>query len=67
MTRKSKELYVRAINLVKNYCQENFGRQPHPLRFMADYELALMGAVCECFPGCKVRGCWFHACQVIAV
>lgn len=64
MTCKAKELYIEAFELVKTYSRDKFhGREPHPLRFMTDYELALMGAAHHCFPGCKIRGCWFHGNQ----
>ncbi|KAK4027817.1 hypothetical protein OUZ56_016958 [Daphnia magna] len=65
LTRKSKQLHVLAIDLVKQKCQELFGRIPAPTIFVADYELALLGAVTECFAGCKSRGCWFHTSQAI--
>ncbi|KAI9556822.1 hypothetical protein GHT06_016613 [Daphnia sinensis] len=65
MTRKSKQLYVLAIDLVKQKCQELFHRVPAPTIFVADYELALLGAVAECFAGCKSRGCWFHSSQAM--
>lgn len=65
MTRKSKQLHALAIDLMKQKCQELFRRVPAPTTFIADYELALLGAVADSFPGCKSRGCWFHSSQVI--
>ncbi|KAK4017365.1 hypothetical protein OUZ56_032677 [Daphnia magna] len=56
-----------AIDLVKQKFKELFGGVPAPTIFVAYYELALLGVVADCFPGCKSSGCWFHSPQVSLV
>lgn len=36
------------------------------LTIITDYERALMTAVKSIFPESKLRGCWFHFCQVMS-
>ena len=55
MTAKSTQLYTAAFEKLRELVP---GFRPEV--FMADYERALRSALTECFPGCRLVGCFFH-------
>ena len=61
---KTKQTYVRLLNLVKQIAldhQLNF----QPQTFQIDFELGMLAAIQEQFPTSRVRGCYFHYTQCI--
>jgi hypothetical protein len=43
---------------------DEFGKNIQPDVIMSDYELAILAAMASKFPTARVKGCWFHYCQV---
>lgn len=36
-----------------------------PSEFITDFEVGMRNAIQECFPGIRLRGCWYHFCAAL--
>ena len=61
---KEKETYTRVFDLIKTYAASK-GLVFSPPRFHIDYEVAMILAIEESFPGVEVKGCNFHYTQAL--
>lgn len=64
MTSKRQELYELVLNRLKEVTRRITGREIHPRFVVSDYELGLLQALSNAFPGSRASGCWFHSGQV---
>ena len=64
MTKKNQRLYEEVIDYVIHLAEELFEKKIQPRFIMSDYELAILRAMTSKFPTARVKGCWFHYCQV---
>jgi len=58
---ETEETYSALFTIIRNILPLNYGR----IRFVTDYERALMNAVQRIFPESDLLCCWFHYTQVI--
>lgn len=64
LTRKTGEIYTVLFQKLRELAQE----REHPIvwtKFRTDFEVAVMNAVIQMFPGVTVTGCFFHFCSAI--
>ena len=64
MTTKKQRLYEEIIYFVVNLAEEMFDEKIQPSLIMSDYEVPILSAMASKFPTARVKGCWFHYCQV---
>jgi hypothetical protein len=64
MTSKKQGLYEQVLDVIIHLAQALFGKAIQPEFVMSDYEIAILSAMSLKFPTARIRGCWFHYCQV---
>ena len=62
--KKKQGLYEAIIDHVNSWAEKTCGQKLNPEFIMSDFEIAILSAMSTRFPSSRVRGCWFHFCQV---
>lgn len=63
-TNKRQDLYVRVLQKIVEVATAVNGTPPNPNLAVSDFEMGLMQALEQVFPGARARGCMFHYGQV---
>ena len=61
MTGRTRGLYRQCLARTLEVCRQETNRVPTPLRLISDYEIGILTAMQEAFPGARARGCYFHS------